>query len=216
MRRLVLEFIADDVPESFGLIPKELTSFEVLNFLNRNPNEVAMICRMSFKDSKGAHGILFRDKTFHAQVLEKVSEFTWIYFVKRRLGAKSTRHNIMSIGGYLSTPYELKDGKLRVSFLGSAKEVKLFIQKIDEIGIRYKVNLLANAKFSPNSPLINLTEKQLRVMESAYNLGYYDLPRKIGSRALAEKLRLSEPTLVNHRRKSEKKLLDAIFRDEQF
>lgn len=91
----------------------------------------------------------------------------------------------MTVGGYLSTPCELKEGKLRVSFLGSSTEVKLFLRKIAETGVRYKVNLLTDAKFSPNSPLINLTEKQLRVIEKSYNLGYYDLPRKISSRALA-------------------------------
>jgi predicted DNA binding protein len=72
---------------------------------------------------------------------------------------------------------------------------------------RYKVVSLTDARFSPNSPIARLTEKQRRVLITAYKLGYYDLPRRIGSEELARKLNLVKSTFVAHRRKAERRLL---------
>jgi len=48
--------------------------------------------------------------------------------------------------------------------------------------------------FPPHS-LNRLTEKQRRVFTTAYNLGYYDVPRKIGLVQLAERFDLALSTL---------------------
>ena len=59
-------------------------------------------------------------------------------------------------------------------------------------------------------PLVHLTDKQRRVIVSVFNLGYYDIPRRIGSRELARRLNIRSPTLVMHRRKAERQILSAI------
>lgn len=68
-------------------------------------------------------------------------------------------------------------------FAGDAKEVKVFLQRIAKTGIKYKIKLSTDAKFSIDSTLVNLTEKQVRVMRTAYNLEYYDIPQRISSAA---------------------------------
>ena len=69
---------------------------------------------------------------------------------------------------------------------------------------------MTEAKFSPDSPLNVLTEKQRRILIASYKLGYYDLPRKVGSRELAEKLGLHKSALATHIRKAERRLLADI------
>ena len=44
-------------------------------------------------------------------------------------------------------------------------------------------------------------------MVTAYRLGYYDLPRRISSQQLASKLNVGSSTLINHRRRAERRLL---------
>ena len=67
--------------------------------------------------------------------------------------------------------------------------------------------MLTEANFSPDSLLSKLTEKQRKVLFAAYKLGYYDLPRRINSEKLAEKLNIGNSTLGEHLRKAERRLL---------
>jgi predicted DNA binding protein len=94
--------------------------------------------------------------------------------------------------------------------LGSEKQIKEFMEKIDALGVHYRVVLLADANFSPISPLSQLTEKQQEVLLAAYKWGYYDIPRKITSQELASKLGLGDSTVVEHLRKAEQRLIKQI------
>jgi predicted DNA binding protein len=113
-------------------------------------------------------------------------------------------------GGYLLPPLCIADGKVKFSFLGNERQIKEFMEKIDAISIHYRVVLLADANFSPISPLSQLTEKQQEVLLTAYKLGYYDIPRKITSDELANKLKLVNSTVVEHLRKGEQRILKQI------
>ena len=89
-------------------------------------------------------------------------------------------------------------------------QIKDFLEKINAIGIRFRVVMLADANFSPTSPLSQLTEKQRKVLIAAYNAGYYDVPRKTTSEELAKSLNLGDSTVVEHLRKAERKLISRL------
>ena len=109
---------------------------------------------------------------------------------------------------YLSTPFEFKDGKLRVTLLGSSSQVKGFLANLSkQTLVKYRIASLTDARFPPNSPIGRLTDKQRRVLVAAYRLGYYDVPRRITSEELARKLDLVKSTLSAHVRKAERRLL---------
>jgi predicted DNA binding protein len=84
------------------------------------------------------------------------------------------------------------------------------MEKIDYMGIRYRVVLLTDANFSPISPLNQLTEKQREVLIAAHKMGYYDIPRRITSQELGKKLGLVDSTVVEHLRKAEQRLMTQI------
>lgn len=73
--------------------------------------------------------------------------------------------------------------------------------------VRYKILSLTDAKFSPESPLSKLTDKQRTILLSAYNLGYYEIPRRFDSEQLAKKLNLGRSTVAEHLRKAEQRLV---------
>lgn len=52
-----------------------------------------------------------------------------------------------------------------------------------------------------------LSEKQKQVIETAVQKGYYNFPRKINLDGLAKNLKLSKPTVQQHLRTAEKKLV---------
>ena len=213
MRRLIVEFAVSDVAKmrqdvSLDSLDK-IESLKVLSFLKSTPDEVALICKVRFKDPATKIGDVFTDKFEEIQVLEQEGVDYVCFFKQRRLGLTSGV-SPLAAGGYLSIPYEINDGQIKATFLGSAKEVRGVLDSLEKAALHYKVLSLTDAKFSPDSPLSLLTEKQRKVILSAFNLGYYDVPRRVSSEGLANRLNIREPTLVMHRRKAERRLLAAL------
>jgi predicted DNA binding protein len=210
MRRLVVELAISDIGRIVQDTSLEkIESLEVLSFLRGTPDEIALIAKVRFKDPATRIEDVFTSKFEEVQLLEKVKGGYVCFFRQRRPGGPARVSPLLS-GGYLSVPYEINDGRLKATFLGSAKEVRGVLDSLEKADLRYKVLALTDARFPQESPLSRLTEKQRRVILSAFSLGYYDVPRRVSSEGLAKRLNIREPTLVMHRRKAERRLLAAL------
>jgi predicted DNA binding protein len=119
----------------------------------------------------------------------------------------------LSFGGYFLTPLEVMDGKIRMTFLGKPRQLKALLEAFDNIGLHCKVVLMTDASFSPSAPLSCLTQKQKEVLVISFKEGYYNLPRRIGSKELARKLGLKSSALIEHRRKAERRLIASILNE---
>src|SRR5579871_4535092 len=133
MRRLVMEIDATDISRYIEQSPEwvdKIESLQVLSFLRDTPRESALICRISLKDSTTRVEDLFNAEGLEIQILEKEGKRTYICFVKKKRGPNAAQNYFLGIGGYLSTPYELIDGKIRATFLGSAIQVRELLRTI--------------------------------------------------------------------------------------
>ena len=216
MRRLVVEFSLKELAESQGessLLHGKVKSFEMLHILKMVPGELAAIVRVEMKDRSGRIEDLFPERPggkIETELLQRESDRTSVHFIrfKSTVPPKASELNQFGSMPYFSTPFEFRDGRAKLAFLGSAKQIKKHLEYLERHARgRFKVVSLTDARFPPNSPIARLTEKQRRVLITAYRLGYYDLPRKIGSEELARKLNLVKSTFVAHRRKAERRLL---------
>ncbi|MCW4005708.1 MAG: helix-turn-helix domain-containing protein [Candidatus Bathyarchaeota archaeon] len=213
MRRLILE-VSDRELAKFGVDPatfQRIKSLELQHFLRQDKTEFAAIWKVEFKDPTTQVSAMLENQFLtEAQVLEQEKNGAYTVFLRGGPILSSVLESIDITNGYLFPPLEVRDGKVKISFLGNEKQVAKFLEGINNWGIRYKVILLAHADFSPNSPLSKLTEKQREILIAAYESGYYDVPRKINSEKLAEKLCITNSTLVEHLRKAEHRLLTHI------
>jgi hypothetical protein len=214
MRRLILELAEKELIKAGIELPplKQIKSLELLYFLRQDPEEFAAISRVEFKDpNTKVEDLKKGGLLIDAQVIEREKNGAYILFIR------SVAPNLSSVlkyigleGGYLFPPLGIGDGKVKFSFLGSEQQVKEFMERVDSIGVHYRVVLLADANFSPISPLNVLTEKQREVLIAAYKLGYYGIPRRITSVEIAQKLGLADSTVVEHLRKAEHRLMAQI------
>ncbi|MDY6765510.1 MAG: helix-turn-helix domain-containing protein, partial [Halobacteria archaeon] len=62
----------------------------------------------------------------------------------------------------------------------------------------------------PGSSLNPLTEKQREVLQTAYDLGYYDVPRDASTKDIAEELGVNGSTVSEHLQRAERNLLSSI------
>jgi DNA-binding CsgD family transcriptional regulator len=217
MRRLVLEIPHLDLAKSEGkALLKSVKSVEVLHFLRHDPKGFAAISKIELaNDETRIEDALRAIRNAHGhgaeiQLLERRGERTYTCFMKGKLQHLPIQFDLKSARAYITTPFELRAGKLRLTALGGVKEVNELARRIERSGIRCRVVSLTDAKFLPDSPLSRLTEKQRKVLMTAYHLGYYDRPRRINSQQLAKRLNLASSTLVVHRQKAERRLLKAI------
>jgi hypothetical protein len=210
MRRLILELTEQDLSQLGIEIPlfQHIKSIELLHFLRQDWEEFAAIWRVEFKDfSFKAKDLLSTGMLAEVQVLEQEKNGAYTVFIRGGPILSSVLNSLGVVDGYLFPPLAIRDGKIKISFLGSPKQVETFLQKMDDRHIKYRVMMLSEATFGPDSPLNQLTEKQRQVLTTAYRLGYYDIPRRITTDQLAEKLRIGNSTCVEHLRKAERRLL---------
>ncbi|MBT0158470.1 hypothetical protein G4O51_00620 [Candidatus Bathyarchaeota archaeon A05DMB-2] len=213
MRRVILEVSEKELTKIGIEMPqfKKIKSLELLYFLRQDQEEFAAISRVEFKDqTTKVEDLLTNGFLFEAQVLEQQENCAYIVFIRGGPSLSSVLNSIGVKNGYLFPPVGIRDGKIKISFLGSESQVREFLEKVDASGIRYRIVMLTDAEFSPISPLNQLTEKQREILTTAYKLGYYDIPRKINSEQLAKKLNIGDSTLVEHLRKAERRLLASI------
>jgi hypothetical protein len=210
MRRLILE-VSEKELSKIGieiLQFQKIKSLELLHLLRQDHEEFAAISRVEFKDSSSKiEDLLAEGFLVEVQLLEKEKSGAYTVFMRGGPSLSSVLNSMGVSSGYLFPPLGIRDGKVKMCFLGNAQQVHEFLEKVDSTGVRYKVVLLADANFSPDSLLSQLTEKQREALIAAYKLGYYDIPRKINSEQLAKKLNIVNSTLVEHLRKAEKRLL---------
>lgn len=209
VRRLTIELDLKEMSKfEDNPILEKIKSLEILQFLKDGPEEFAAIFRIEFEDPASRIEDYVADDILEIQMLEDEGAGTYTYFIKSRpMAVEAARFDPFSAGGYLSIPFEIKDGRARMTYLGSGRQVRAFLEGVERAGVRYRVASVTDAKFSHDSPLSRLTEKQRRVLVSAYRLGYYDEPRRISSQELARRMRIGSSTLVNHRRRAERRLL---------
>jgi predicted DNA binding protein len=213
MRRLILEVSEKELTKAGIELPPlaKIKSLQLLYFLRQDAEEFAAITRIEFKDKTTPMEELPKGELLlDAQIIEREKNGTYIAFIRSGPSLSSVLSYIGIEGGYLFPPLGIDDGKVKFSFLGSEGQIKDFMEKIDAIGIKYRVVLLADADFSPVSILNQLTQKQREVLIAAYKYGYYDVPRKITSQELAKKLGLVDSTVVEHLRKAEQRLITHI------
>jgi hypothetical protein len=185
---------------------KKIKSFEVLHILRFDSSETAAIFRLEPKDnSLTAEELLktlLQNLKIDYQLLEQDGE-ACIFFVKGK-PPQSASGTPNRGGMYPMLPFAVRDGKVRVTLVGDDEQVKEFLENRE---VNYKVVSLTDAKFSLNSPVSRLTEKQQEAISLAFRLGYFDTPRKVSSAELAEKLGLASSTLAVHLRRAERRLL---------
>ncbi len=192
---------------------KEVEFLEVLSLLKHDRKEIAAVWRVKFKNPLASLESIPKGRDDILQFLEREKNGSYIFFYRRRLKYVPKERNFWAIGGFISMPYEISEGKVKLTFLGNERQKIAFLSFIKKLGVHYKVVLAADAQFSPSSPFNCLTDKQRKAIITAFKLGYYDIPRRIDSTALAKEMGITNPAFVQHRRKAERRILAKLMSD---
>ncbi len=100
-----------------------------------------------------------------------------------------------------------KEGEILWKLVFTEKRhLQELVWDLKETGIEVKIHKIS--KFTEKE---SLTERQEMMIRQALALGYYDFPKRIGIRELAEKFDVSTATLSETLRRGQKKILEDYF-----
>ncbi|TFG56594.1 MAG: hypothetical protein E4H30_03695 [Methanomassiliicoccus sp.] len=130
------------------------------------------------------------------------------------LGHETEDANDMFKGSELNLIYTapslISEDKIIVSFISGQKDMMKFVELV-KTHIGKVVNMTFKQSTYEKKDLLSiLTDKQREIMTAAYRYGYYDLPKRISSEHLSEKVNISKPTLIEHLRKAERRIFTEI------
>jgi predicted DNA binding protein len=105
-----------------------------------------------------------------------------------------------------TAPSLVSEDRVIVSFISGQKDMMRFVQVV-KAHIGKVVNMTFKQSTYEKKDLLSiLTDKQREIMTAAYRYGYYDIPKRISSERLSEKVDISKPTLLEHLRKAERRI----------
>ena len=109
-----------------------------------------------------------------------------------------------------TTPTVVSPERCTTSVIGDRQNLTRFVELVRRSGGDIVNMSFKRAVYQRQDMLSVLTDRQREVMVAAHRFGYYDYPRGISSERLSQRVGVSVPTLVQHLRKAEGRIVAEI------
>lgn len=212
MRKMIIEIkFSEELTKNLDFLLDKVESIELLELLKL---DVEKRIKMAIAAINLKEGVKIEDI--------KMPGYVEIFTV---LSKKDNRHICLIKAKYLKslqstakkfnidiiwdTPSIFSKDKMTISVTGTEDNLKKVHDLFKTVG-EIKKTSFVKATFDEQSILTCLTDKQREVIIAAKTNGYYDYPRKINSEELSQKIGLSKPTVVQHLRKAELRIMSNI------
>jgi predicted DNA binding protein len=217
MRKLTVEVeLNEQIRQAFSFFLEKLESLELLELIKIDFKEGTKLAIIALT-IKGDFAI---DQIWDKEFIEMLTVLSqennrYVCLIKTRAMTKvstmlgldhSKLEKEYSYDLVWDTPTMFTHDKILCSVIGTEENLKRFLDSITFAGDIKHVSY-TKATYSEDSLLSCLTEKQREVLIAANKYGYYAYPRKITSEQLARQVGLSKPTVVQHLRKAEVRLI---------
>jgi hypothetical protein len=138
------------------------------------------------------------------------------------LGPESLLATFVQRGGNVRS-LEAESGEARITCeFAPTTDVRRVVEAVGEASPSATFLAKREVERSARSPIEfqraleeRLTDRQRTVLQAAYHSGYFDWPRGSTAEELADSVGVSSPTLHNHLRRAERKLLAAYFEEPE-
>ena len=151
MRRLIVEFNKDESYEDSTPQLKNVKTLEQLQLLRQDQKEITMICRVEFEEGiSNVEDYIKRidENAFEVKVLEQEETGAYVVFIKIRL-SKSPKPNFGFVrgGGSYFISREVREGKVKLIFLGSESQIRRILEEIQGWRRHYRIVSLTEGSF---------------------------------------------------------------------
>lgn len=106
----------------------------------------------------------------------------------------------------------LDDHGISLSMVGSQEALSREVADIQSAGGNVVLRRIGDYN-GPSSVLDSLTDRQREVLETARDIGYYEVPRRTTIDAIADRLNIDSSTASEHLQRAERHLVEAVLSD---
>jgi len=209
MRKMILEMkLNEEFLKNFDFLLDKIESIELLELLKIDFQKRIKMAIAAFNlcEDYSIEDLKIPDYVEIFNVLQKNGN-RYVCLIKAKyfksLSSLAKKFNIDIIW---DTPSIFTKDKMIVSVTGNEENLKKILELFKKIGTVKKISFVKSI-YNEQTILSCLTEKQKEILITAKKNGYYSYPRKINSQELSEKIGLSKPTVVQHLRKAEVRLV---------
>ena len=96
-----------------------------------------------------------------------------------------------------------------MSLVGPQETISSTIREFETAGVSPDLRKLGTYE-GRTRPLDNLTDRQREVLQTAYDMGYYDVPRDAATDNIASELDLDPSTVAEHLQRAERNVFDRL------
>jgi predicted DNA binding protein len=212
MRTLILEI------EPFETVKKEMAetfaqvrSYSILETLKMDYQEgiCIEIVELTLKEGASIHDIRTVGNMEILSVLKSIDSKHTCLIRYKEPEESMGQFKESDLGLIHTIPTIISPERFTISMMGERKNLSDFVEMIKNAGTIRKMSF-RRAAYQKADILAVLTDKQREVMVAAFQNGYYDFPKKISSKKLCRKVSISKPTLLQHMRKAEGRILKEI------
>lgn len=109
-----------------------------------------------------------------------------------------------------NTEIDVCETGIDVSVVGSQTAIARSVEEYNDAGLEVVLRRLTDYT-GPETTLDVVTDRQEEILERAYDLGYFDVPRRASAAEVAAELGLDASTVTEHLRRAEHNLFSELF-----
>lgn len=102
------------------------------------------------------------------------------------------------------------EGGIDLSVIGTQEAIGESIAAIDDAGMTPLLQRLTDFTGTTTGAIDHLTDRQREIIETAREMGYYEVPRETSTEAIAAEIGLDASTVAEHLQRAERNLLDHV------
>jgi len=192
----------------------QLTKYEVLQIHRFDEDQIFVTQKLKFKDRhitpkdfEGKFGIEFIEI-----LVEDKSKNEYICFAKHQW-YEELQNFFSNPEIIIVPPIVMKDNSLITTYISDNDSVDIILNHHeDKFGDDFRI--LSISSVLPNKENLNLilTDRQKEIVYYAVEKGYYEIPRQIGSKTIANHFDISKSAFCEHIRKIERTIFNSIFK----
>lgn len=138
-----------------------------------------------------------------------VAESEHVYLVEMNVAERLATKGVDASGLLRAEQAEIQDYGFTVNQAGSQEELSEMVTELKTAGLDISLEKLQDYRVQ-ETPLDVLTKRQYEVLETAYEFGYYDVPRESSTAEVAAELGVDDSTVAEHLQRAEHNLLGAL------
>lgn len=209
MQKLTCKIIWNSVFSRFIKVKfRNISQIEILEVLKENldKGENIGVCKIVMDEDKSINQLKLSKYYEIMEVIEK-NDDEYICMVKVSTPPYFSKFlELMELEIIWQGPIIMNTNFMTFNCLGSSSSLKRVLNLFKIMGTITQISF-NDAEYDNHKILFDLTQKEEEVLLTAIHNGYYEYPRKINATELANIIKTSKSTVIEHLRKAENKVM---------